>query len=40
VLQALHDLGADVKGHRGEVETLLVEPWYLDREGRVKRRGA
>ena len=40
VLQALHDLGADVKGHRGEVEALLVEPWYLDREGRVKRRGA
>ena len=35
-----HDLGADVKGHRGDVEALLVEPWYLDREGRVKRRGA
>jgi HEAT repeats len=40
VLQALHDLGADVKGHRSEVEALLFEPWYLDREGRVKRRGA
>ena len=40
VLQALVDLEADVKGHRGEVEALLVEPWYLDREGRVKRRGA
>ncbi len=40
VLQALHDLGADVKGHRTEVEAMLVEPWYLDREGRVKRRGA
>ncbi|MEI7705544.1 MAG: HEAT repeat domain-containing protein [Deltaproteobacteria bacterium] len=39
VLQALHDLSADVKGHRNEVEALLVEPWYLDREGRVKRRG-
>jgi hypothetical protein len=39
VLQALHTLGADVKGHRGDVEALLVEPWYLDREGRVKRRG-
>jgi len=38
-LQALHDLGADVKGHRGDVEALLVEPWYLDREGHVKRRG-
>jgi hypothetical protein len=40
VFQALVDLGADVKGHRSEVEVLLVEPWYLDREGRVKRRGA
>ena len=40
VLQALHDLGADVKGHRADVEALLVEPWFLDREGRVKRRGA
>jgi hypothetical protein len=40
VLQALHDLSADVKGHRNDVEALLVEPWYLDREGRVKRRGA
>jgi hypothetical protein len=40
VLQALHDLGADVKGHRPDVEALLVEPWFLDREGRVKRRGA
>jgi hypothetical protein len=39
-LQALHELGADVKGHRNDVEALLVEPWYLDREGRVKRRGA
>ncbi len=38
-LQALHDLGADVKGHRPDVEALLVEPWYLDREGHVKRRG-
>lgn len=40
VLQALADLGADVKGHRPEVEALLVEPFFLDREGRVKRRGA
>jgi len=39
VLQALHDLGADVKGHRPAVEALLVEPFFLDREGRVKRRG-
>lgn len=39
VLQALAELGADVKGHRPTVEALLVEPYYLDREGHVKRRG-
>ena len=39
VLQALHLLSADVKGHRPSVEALLVEPWFLDKEGRVKRRG-
>jgi HEAT repeat protein len=39
VLAALADLGADVKGHRPSVEALLVEPFFLDREGRVKRRG-
>jgi hypothetical protein len=39
VLQALHDLGADVKGNRPSVEPLLVEPYFLDREGRVKKRG-
>ncbi len=39
VLQALCDLGADVKGHRPAVEALLVEPFFLDKEGRVKRRG-
>ncbi len=39
VLQALFDLGADVKGHRPSVEQLLVEPFFLDKEGRVKKRG-
>jgi HEAT repeat protein len=38
VLQALADLGADVKGHRPSVEPLLAEPFFLDREGRVKKR--
>ena len=38
VFQALANLGADVKGHRPSVEALLVEPYYLDREGRVKKR--
>jgi hypothetical protein len=39
VLDALAGLGADVKGHRPAVEALLVEPFFLDREGRVKKRG-
>jgi hypothetical protein len=39
VLQALAELGADVKGYRPSVEAQLVEPWYLDKEGRVKKRG-
>jgi len=38
VLEALAHLGADVKGHRPSVEALLVEPFFLDREGRVKKR--
>ncbi len=38
VFQALADLGADVKGHRPSVEALILEPFYLDREGRVKKR--
>jgi hypothetical protein len=39
VLAALHRLGADVKGYRPSVEQLLVEPWFLDKDGAVKRRG-
>lgn len=39
VLQALCDLGASAKGYRPKVEALLVEPFFLDREGRVKKRG-
>jgi hypothetical protein len=38
VLEALAQLGADVKGYRPSVEALLVEPFFLDREGRVKKR--
>jgi hypothetical protein len=37
-LQALNDLGADVKGYRPSVEELLVEPYFLDKEGHVKKR--
>ena len=39
VLEALVRLGADVKGYRPSVEALLTEPFYLDREGQVKKRG-
>lgn len=39
VLAALHQLGAGVKGFRPSVEPLLVEPWYLDKDGLVKRHG-
>jgi hypothetical protein len=39
VLAALAEAGADVKGYRPSVEPLLVEPYHLDREGRVKKRG-
>jgi HEAT repeat protein len=39
VLEALAQLGADVKGYRPSVEAVLVEPYFLDREGRVKKRG-
>jgi len=39
VLEALVRLGADVKGYRPSVEALLVEPFFLDREGTVKKRG-
>ena len=39
VLQALVDLGANVKGYRPSVESQLIEPYYLDKEGHVKKRG-
>jgi hypothetical protein len=39
VLAALHALGADVKGHRPSVEPLVVDPWFLDKDGLVKKRG-
>jgi HEAT repeat protein len=38
VLDALAGMGADVKGHRPSVEPLVAEPFYLDREGHVKKR--
>jgi hypothetical protein len=38
VFEALARLGADVKGHRPSVEAMIAEPYYLDREGQVKKR--
>jgi hypothetical protein len=38
VFEALASLGADVKGHRPGVEKLIAEPFFLDREGQVKKR--
>jgi len=38
IFEALAALGADVKGHRPSVEPLVAEPFYLDREGQVKKR--
>jgi DNA-binding protein YbaB len=39
VLQALADVGADVKGFRPTFEELIGEPFFLDKDGRVKKRG-
>ena len=39
VLTALATHQADVAGYRPRVEPLIAEPWFLDREGRVKKRG-
>ena len=39
VLGDLHAMKVDVKGHRPAVEALLTEPWFLDKDGLVKRRG-
>jgi hypothetical protein len=39
VLQALADLGADVKGYRPTFEELIAEPFFLDKDGHVKKRG-
>ncbi|HZH03218.1 MAG TPA: HEAT repeat domain-containing protein [Myxococcaceae bacterium] len=37
-LAALHESGFGVQGYREKVEGLLVEPYHLDREGRVQKR--
>ena len=39
-LAALADSGFGVQGYREKVESLLGEPFFIDRAGIVKRRGA
>ncbi len=38
LLAALAELGFGVQGYREKVEALLVEPYYVDKEGAVRRR--
>lgn len=38
LLASLAELGFGVQGYREKVEALLVEPYYVDKEGLVKRR--
>ena len=40
VVGALAESGFKVQGFREKVEKRLVEPWYLDGSGTLKRRGA
>jgi len=39
LLQALHESELGIQGYREKVEKLLVEPYFLDKNGLVKRRG-
>jgi HEAT repeat protein len=38
-LESLHESGFSVQDHRDKVQPLLAEPFSLDREGLVQRRG-
>ncbi|MBI3182010.1 MAG: HEAT repeat domain-containing protein [Myxococcales bacterium] len=38
-LQALHDAGFGVQGYREKVEAAILEPYFVDKSGVVKRRG-
>lgn len=39
-LNTVCELGLPVQGYRERVEALLVDPWFIDRSGNVKKRGA
>jgi len=38
-IAALHDSGFGVQGYREKVESLLADPYFIDRAGIVKKRG-
>jgi len=38
-IAALHDSGFGVQGYREKVESLLTDPYFVDRAGTVKKRG-
>jgi len=40
IVAALADLGAGVQGYREKVEALLEEPYFVDKAGLLKKRGA
>lgn len=40
VIAALAESGFTVQGYREKVEKRLIEPWYVDGAGALKRRGA
>lgn len=39
LIHALHDTGFTVQGFREKVEGRLVDPWFVDKSGVVKKRG-
>ncbi len=39
-IAAIADAGFTVQGYREKVEKRLVEPWYIDGSGALKKRGA
>jgi hypothetical protein len=38
-IAALYDSGFGVQGYREKVESLLADPYFVDRAGIVKKRG-
>ena len=40
IVAALADLGAGVQGYREKVEAIVQEPYFVDKAGLIKKRGA